>query len=123
MASATRRIVITGLGVINPLAANVADFYERLRAGQGGIRLIQNFNTTNLPTRFAGEIADFDAKNYIEKKDRKSLRVMARGIQLAVSAAQVALDDSKVQKEKLDPTRFAVEFGSGLLATELEEIG
>src|SRR3954469_20627503 len=105
MASASRRIVITGMGVINPLGTSAPAFYENLLAGKGGIRLIQTFNTTNLPTRFAGEIAAFDAKQYIEKKDRKSLRVMARGIQLAVSAAQVALDDSKVQKAQLDPTR------------------
>src|SRR5262249_10983929 len=44
-------------------------------------------------------------------------------IQLAVSAAQLALDDSRVDKARLDPTRFAVEFGAGLIATELEELG
>ena len=48
---------------------------------------------------------------------------MARTIQLAVAAAQCALDDSGVDKEKLDPTRFGVEFGAGLIATELEELG
>ena len=48
---------------------------------------------------------------------------MARAIQLAVSAAQVALDDSKIDKAKLDPTRFGIEFGAGLLPTELAELG
>jgi 3-oxoacyl-[acyl-carrier-protein] synthase II len=71
----------------------------------------------------AGEALGFDAKKYLDKKDRKSLRVMARTIQLAVAAAQMALDDSKVDKRKLDPTRFGVEFGACLIASELEELG
>jgi 3-oxoacyl-[acyl-carrier-protein] synthase II len=48
---------------------------------------------------------------------------MTRSIQLAVVAAQLALDDSGIDKERLDPTRFGVEFGAGLIATELEELG
>src|SRR5262249_6113139 len=60
---------------------------------------------------------------FVDKKDRKSLRVMSRPIQLAVAAAQLALDDGKVNKDKLDPTRFGCEFGSGLLPTEPEELG
>src|SRR5207245_3869236 len=93
------------------------------QAGKSGIKPIRAFDAANLPTRFAGEIVGFDAKSYIPKQDRKGLRVMARGIQLAVAAAQLAVDDSAIDKGKLDPARFGVEFGSGLLATELEEIG
>ena len=81
------------------------------------------FDASALPDRIAGEIPDFDAKNYLDKKDRKSLQVMARTIQLAVAAAQLALDDGKVDKAKLDPTRFGVEFGAGLIATELDGTG
>src|SRR5205823_4165702 len=74
--------------------------------------------------KIAGEIPDFDAKKYLkEKEHKKSLKVMARTIQLAVCAAQRALDDAAVDKEKLDPTRFGVEFGAGMIATELEELG
>jgi 3-oxoacyl-[acyl-carrier-protein] synthase II len=123
MSSAPRRTVITGLGVLSPLGLNTAAFWESLRAGQGGIRPITAFDAATLPTRFAGDISGFDAKDYIDKKDRRSLKMMARGIQLAVSAAQLALDDGKVDKGKLDSTRFGVEFGAGLLATELEELG
>ena len=56
------------------------------------------------------------------KKTRKSLKVMARTIQLAVAAAQLALDDCGVDKSSSIPTRFGVEFGAGLIATELEEL-
>ena len=120
--ASSRRTVLTGVGVINPLGLNTAAFWDALRAGRSGIRPIQTFDASRLSTRFAGEVPGFDAKNYLAKPDRKGLKVMARGIQLAVAAAQVAMDDTKVDKARLDPTRFGVEFGSGLLATELEEI-
>ena len=68
--------------------------------GRSGIRAIQSFDTGGLPVRFGGEIPDFDARNYIDKKERKNLRVMARTIQLAVAAAQCALDDSGVDKDQ-----------------------
>ncbi len=123
MSSRSRRVVVTGIGAVNPLGLNAADFWEGLRAGKNGIRAIRSFDASSLPSRIGGEIVGFDAKKYIDKKDRKSLRVMARGIQLAVAAAQLALDDSKIDKEKLDATRFGVEFGAGLLPTELQEIG
>lgn len=123
MSSSSRRVVITGIGVINPIGLSAASFFDALLQGRSGIRAIEFFDASALPSRIAGEVRDFDAKNYIEKKDRKSLRVMARAIQLAVCAAQLAMDDSGVNKEKLDPLRFGVEFGAGLLPTELEDLG
>jgi len=121
--SSPRRVVITGLGVLTPIGAGADKYWESLTAGRTGIRRISSFDPSTLPSPLAGEILDFDAKQYIDKKERKSLRVMARTIQLAVAAAQVALDDSKIQKDKLDPTRFGVEFGSGLIPTDLHELG
>jgi 3-oxoacyl-[acyl-carrier-protein] synthase II len=123
MAASSRRAVLTGLGVISAIGHDPASFWDALRAGRGGIRAITSFDASALPTRIAAEVPDFDAKDYVDKKDRRSLKVMARTIQLAVSAAQLALDDSKVDKAALDPARFGVEFGSGLIASELEEMG
>src|SRR5262249_461329 len=91
--------------------------------GKSGVRRLSAFDVASLPTQIVGEIPDFDPKNFIRKEDRKSLRVMARTIQLAVSAAQLTLDDSKIDKQNLDPTPFGVEFGGGLIAPELEELG
>jgi 3-oxoacyl-[acyl-carrier-protein] synthase II len=123
MRSSSRRAVITGIGIINPIGLGRAAYWESLRERRSGIRSIQSFDTSGLPVRFGGEIAGFDAKNYVDKKERKSLKVMARTIQLAVAAAQVALDDSQVDKARLDPARFGVEFGAALIASELGELG
>jgi 3-oxoacyl-[acyl-carrier-protein] synthase II len=119
----SRRAVITGIGVVTPIGTDAASFWRSLREGRSGIRPIRTFDASQLPVRFAGEIPDFDAKEYVEKPARKGLRMMARTIQLAVAGAQRALDDGKVDKSKLDPTRFGVEFGAGLIASELPELG
>src|SRR5438067_50815 len=120
-----RRTVLTGLGLVTPLGPDTAATWETLRAGQSGIRPVSLFDPKNLPVRFGGEVQGFDIKAYIPKENkdgRKQIKVMARGIQLAVAAAQVALDDGQVDKAKLNPARFGIEFGSGLLATELEDL-
>lgn len=123
MPSPARRVVLTGIGVITPLGQDPASFWEALRSGRSGVQTIQNFDSSLLPTRFAGEVVGFDARKYLSREGKKQLKVMARAIQFAVAAAQVALDDGKVDKSKLDPTRFGVEFGAGLLSSELNELG
>jgi 3-oxoacyl-[acyl-carrier-protein] synthase II len=123
MATSRRRAVVTGQGVISPIGLDKDTFWQSLCAGRSGVRPITSFDASALPTRFAGEVSDFDARNYVDKKERKNLKVMSRTIQLAVAAAQLALDDSRVDKERLDVTRFGVEFGAGLIASELEELG
>jgi 3-oxoacyl-[acyl-carrier-protein] synthase II len=110
MASTSRRAVFTGLGIMSPIGLDPASFWEALRAGKSGVRPITSFDASALPIRFGGQVPGFDAKVYIDKKERKSLKMMSRSIQLAVAAAERALDDSGVNKEQLDPTRFGVEF-------------
>lgn len=123
MASSSRRVVFTGIGIVSPIGLDLTTFWSSLQSGRSGVRPIRSFDTSHLPIHFAGEIVGFDAKNYIDKKERKGLRVMARTIQLAVAAAQLAMDDSGIDKQRVDPTRFGVEFGAGLMASELEELG
>jgi 3-oxoacyl-[acyl-carrier-protein] synthase II len=115
-------VVITGLGIVNPLGSTLETFWEALAQGRSGIKPITLFDASQLPARFAGQLVDFDAKKYIVQKERKSIKVMARTIQLAVAAAQLAMDDSGIDKAHLNPERFGVEFGAGLMATELSEL-
>jgi len=122
MAATSRRAVLTGIGVLSAIGQDNAAFWQALQAGRSGIRSIQAFDTSTLPVRIAGEVRPFDARYYVEKSQRKSLLIMARTIQLGVAASKLALDDSGVDKTKLDPKRFGVEFGAGLIATELDEL-
>lgn len=117
-----RRVVITGMGIVNPIGSTLESFWDALQHGRSGVRPLKAFDAARLPVRFAGEVVDFDARGFIDKKERKSLKVMSRGIQMAVVAAQLAMDDAKIDKSRLDPTRFGVEFGSGLIASELQEL-
>lgn len=122
MSASRPRTVFTGLGLITPLGATPVDFWQALLAGRCGIKPISLFDATGLPVRIAGEISDFDAKIYFDKKDRKSLKMMARAIQLGVSASLLALKDAGVSTETIDPTRIGIDFGAGLIASELEEL-
>ncbi len=123
MIASSRRAVLTGIGIISPIGLEPDAFWNSLQQGQSGIRPIQSFDASGMPVRIAGEVKGFDAKKYLDKKDRKSLKVMARPIQLAVAAAEMALEHGQVEKEKLDPTRFGIEFGASLIASELAELG
>jgi len=122
MAATSRRTVVTGIGVLSAIGHDNASFWSALQSGRCGIKPIQAFDVTALPVRIAGEVRPFDARNYVEKNQRKSLLIMARTIQLGVAASKLALDDSRIDKTKLDPKRFGVEFGAGLIATELDEL-
>lgn len=117
------RAVLTGIGLLTPIGLGLEPFWHGLRAGRSGVKPIQAFDATGLPVRFAGEITDFDAKEYIDRKERKSLKVMARPIQLAVGGTTLALQDAGLEPARLEPTRFGVGFGAGLIASELDELG
>src|SRR5437763_1520233 len=99
MASLRRRAVLTGIGAITPLGLDLASIRAALREGRSGVRPICSFDCSALPVRFAGTVEGFDARQYLDKKDRKRLNVMSRTIQLAVGAAKLAMDDAR-----LDPT-------------------
>lgn len=117
------RVVITGIGLLTPIGLDVAAVWQSLREGRSGVRPIQSFDPGGLPIRIAGEIPDFDAKKFVDRKDRKSLKMMARPIRMAVACTTLALQHGQVDTGQLDPTRFGVDFGAGLIASELEELG
>ena len=68
-----RRVVVTGLGTINPLGNNVEDTWENLVNGVSGIDSITSFDTSNLPVTFAGEVKNFDANEYMGKQNARKL--------------------------------------------------
>src|SRR5262249_7013659 len=132
MAAPSRRVVVTGLGLVTPLGADAALSWDALRAGRSGIRTLTNWDVSPLPCRIGGAPPGFAAANpYLDRCDpdkkkvqekKKATKLMARTIQLAVAAAEMALVDAGLKPGQLDPARFGVEFGSGMIATELDEL-
>src|SRR5260370_39583248 len=98
MASSSRRAVITGLGVISPIGLDKAAYWEALCTSRSGVRPITSFDPAALPCRIGGQIVGFGAKEDVDKKERQSLQGMSRSIQVAVVAAQLAMDDCGVGK-------------------------
>jgi 3-oxoacyl-[acyl-carrier-protein] synthase II len=121
MPTTSRRAVLTGFGVVSPIGATPAAFWQSLVGGASGIRPIRSFDASALPCRIAGEIPDFAAKSVIEKSYRKALNAMGRTVQLGVVAAQFAVHDAGLKKGDVDPFRFGVEFASVMGATEPDD--
>jgi 3-oxoacyl-[acyl-carrier-protein] synthase II len=121
-----RRVVITGLGLVSPLGIGLDPFWAALAEGRGGVDRIRAFPVQDLPTDAAGEVVDFDPRALAIPRHRKalakSLKYMARDIQLAVAAAQMAIADAGLADGGVDPTRIGLDLGAGLISTELDEL-
>ena len=120
-----RRAVFTGLGVLTSIGTDPGAFWQALLDGKCGIGPIKAFDPSALTSRIAAEVQNFDAKAFIPasmKSVRKSLKVMARTIQLGVAAAQQAMEPRGPKKGEIDPFRFGVEFACVMVATELEDL-
>ncbi|MCY1053703.1 beta-ketoacyl-ACP synthase II [Nannocystis sp. SCPEA4] len=105
-----RRVAITGVGLISPLGVGNDDNWRSLCAGQSGIGPITRFDASNLSTRIAGEVRNFDPTRWIAKKE---VRQMDLFIQYAIAAAAMAVEDAQLGSPD-DPERFGVYVGAGL---------
>jgi 3-oxoacyl-[acyl-carrier-protein] synthase II len=105
------RVVITGMGAISPLGLTVDESWQALLAGRSGIDYISRFDTSELRTKFAGEVRNFDPSNYM---DRKEARRMDPYIQFALAATQEAVADAKIDLSEVVPHRVGVIIGSGI---------
>lgn len=106
-----RRVVITGMGAVTPVGNTVDTFWENLKNGVCGIEKLTKFDTTDFKVHIGGEVKDFDAEQYIDKKEIK------RNDQFTVygvAAAVQALEDSGLDMEKEDAVRVGVLVGSGI---------
>lgn len=112
------RIVITGIGVMSPLGHTARESWESLLNGRSGIGPITQFDPEGLPVTIAGEVKDFAPSDYM---DFKEARRMSRASQLAVAAAQMALDDADVAGSGVDPERLGVLVGTGVGGFEVGE--
>jgi 3-oxoacyl-[acyl-carrier-protein] synthase II len=115
-----RRVVITGVGTVNPLGNTVEEFWKNLAAGVSGAAPIAKFDASKHKTQFACEVKNFDATLYMERKDARKYDLYT---QYAMAAAEQAIQDSGLNPEQIDHDRAGVIWGAGIggLQTFFEE--
>ena len=101
-----KKLVITGMGAVTPIGIGVAEYWDNLMAGKTGIDYITTIDASDLPIRFAGEVSDFKAKDFIP---RKKAGEMDRFMQMAYVAANEALSEVEI-----DPYRTGITVGTAL---------
>tara|TARA_B100001179_G_scaffold178144_1_gene133457 strand:- start:4828 stop:6069 length:1242 start_codon:yes stop_codon:yes gene_type:complete len=107
----TREVVVTGIGMISPVGNTIHDSWENLINGNSGIDIIQSFDPSDLETKIAGEIKDFNPIDLIGKKEA---RRMDRFSQLALVAAQEALNSAQLNIDETNEHRVSAMITSGI---------
>ena len=106
-----RRVVVTGMGTVNPIGLNVDEYWEGLKAGKTGFGEITYFDTTDFKVKVAAEVKGFVAADHMDKKAARRMEPFA---QYAVAAAKEAFEDAGLDMEKEDPYRVGCAIGSGV---------
>ena len=109
----TRRVVVTGAGVVTALGYELADFWERICAGKSGVGTLKRFETTDFKVTFGGEIRDFVPEEHLDLDD-KEVRRLDRFVQFAMVAAHKAVQSSGIDLTQGDPYRHGTLIGSGI---------
>lgn len=126
MADTDRRVVITGLGLLTPLGIGAEAYLAGLAEVRGAVGTLRAFEVDGIPSRAAAEVPPFDIRALVQPKHKKtltkSLKYMARDIQLAVAAAEMAIVDAGLAAGGVDPTRIGLDLGAGLISSELDEL-
>ena len=106
-----RRVVITGLGIVSPVGNGIAEAWDNTINGRGGIGPITHFDASTLPTRFAGEVKNFNAADWMSPKE---VRRMDTFIHFGIAATKMAMDDAGLQVTEQNAERIGVNVGSGI---------
>ena len=105
------RVVVTGMGTVNPLGKNLDEYWDGLIEGRSTGRMAEGYTTDKLTTKFSCEVPTFDPQDFM---DRKAAQRMARFSQMAVAASSMALADSGLDLAKEDSFRVGVDMGTGI---------
>lgn len=119
----TRKVVITGVGLISAIGKNLPDFWASVKTGTSGIGFVEGVRENGKPVRLGGEVKNFEARQYVSPKQKKLSKVMSRDIQLAVVAAKFAMEDAQFSEGSVSfvPERFGISVGSSLINNDLDE--
>ena len=114
-----RRVVVTGVGVISSLGTGTEKTWEALLKGETGIKLIESFDTEDLPVKMAGVVDDFNPEDF--GIDKKELKKLARFSQFGIAASKMALEDSGLVINEENAERIGVIVSSGIGGLEVLE--
>ena len=106
-----RRVVITGLGIVSPVGNGIAEAWDNTINGRGGIGPITHFDASALPTRFAGEVKNFNPADWMSPKE---VRRMDTFIHFGIAATRMAMDDAGLEVTEQNAERIGVNVGSGI---------
>ena len=106
-----KRVVITGMGTVNAIGNNLDTFWKNAQAGVSGTDTIRAFDPADLSSKVAAELKDFKATDFIDRKEAKRMDPF---VHYAIAAADMALDDSKLDLASIDKLRMGVTLGSGM---------
>lgn len=112
------RVVVTGMGTVNPLAHNVEEFWSKIKAGQSGIGPLTKFDSSAYPAQIAGEVKEFDPSTLV---DKRALRSMADFTKFAAFSAVQAMNQANLSEGGFDPYRSGVFLGNGIGGFEVVE--
>ena len=107
----SRRVVITGLGLLSPVGNEVEDSWKNLLSGKNPVKPITYFDVTDFDTKFAASLPSFEAEKYLEKKE---IRRLDKFIQYGVAASKECVLDSGIDKNNVNLERIGVSIGSGI---------
>jgi 3-oxoacyl-[acyl-carrier-protein] synthase II len=113
-----RRVVITGMGVISPLGHTADEFWQNLLAGKSGVGAITRFDAAKFDTKIAAEVKNFNAENYIDKKEARRMDAFTH---YALAAAKLAIEDSRLLESPIDKDAIGVIVSSGIGGMETFE--
>ncbi|HUI71627.1 MAG TPA: beta-ketoacyl-ACP synthase II [Spirochaetia bacterium] len=113
-----RRVVVTGMGTVNPLGNSVKDFWKAVKAGENGIDKLTRFESNGYTSKVAGEVKDFIPEKVLEGKEA---RRMDRFTQFAMVSSLEAMADAKLTVGETDPERFGIILGNGIGGIETLE--
>ena len=107
-----KEVVITGLGVVSPIANSLEPFWEGIQSGKSGISRVQSMeNIDQYPVQIAGEVRDLDIEKYMELKEARKVDPFTA---YGVAAASMAMDDANLNNGLYDPERSGVLVSSGI---------
>ena len=115
------RVVVTGVGVVAPNGVGRRDFCDAIFEGRSGVDYIESFDTSGLSIKIAGEVKNFDVLPFLGEY-KKNIKMMSRAVRFAVGAAALAVDDSGLETNRLDPGRFGVCMGTGITPVDVGEL-